>query len=90
MNQNLRKITRLLLYMIQVWCSQKYGRMFFKNLISYLASSQNWLNLHCQFGYITKFPKEKEKVCLRERERERERRRKEKREKRREEGVDCL
>ncbi len=76
--------------MIQVWCSQKYGRMFKKILISYLASSQNWLNLHCQFGYVTKFPKEKEKVCLREREREEGKKRERREEKRREEGVDCL
>jgi hypothetical protein len=36
----------------------------FKILVSYLASSQIWLNLpvdHCHFGYSTKLPKTKKK-----------------------------
>ncbi len=51
--------TMLYLYMVQV-SSQKYKRMFLRNLLSYLAFSQIWLNLpvdHSHFGCNTKIAK---------------------------------
>ncbi len=42
--------------------SLKYRRMFFQILLSYLACSQIWLNLHVNhhhFGYKTKLPPQK-------------------------------
>jgi hypothetical protein len=50
--------------MVQIG-KQKYRRMFLKNLLSYLACGQNWLNLpvdHHHFGYNTKLGKKKKKT----------------------------
>jgi hypothetical protein len=44
--------------------SQKYRKNVLEILLSYLACSQIWLNLHidyCHFGYNTKLPTKKRK-----------------------------